>query len=100
MMPRRRIIEVVAELDTSLPAAERTPATATAIAQGGAEPQNGSRIPRARPLLRSLRPKQWAKNVLVLAAPGAAGVLTHGDTLGRVGLAFVSSASCRAVPTC
>jgi len=29
------------------------------------------------------RPKQWTKNVLVLAAPGAAGVLTHGDALLR-----------------
>src|SRR5439155_27071869 len=45
--------------------------------------------PQARALLRSLRPKQWAKNVLVLAAPGAAGVLTHGHSLARVALAFV-----------
>jgi decaprenyl-phosphate phosphoribosyltransferase len=41
-------------------------------------------------VLRSLRPKQWAKNVLVLAAPGAAGVLTHGSALWHVALAFVS----------
>lgn len=34
-------------------------------------------------LLRLARPKQWSKNVLVLAAPGAAGVLTHGAALGR-----------------
>jgi decaprenyl-phosphate phosphoribosyltransferase len=30
-------------------------------------------------LLRTARPKQWLKNVLVFAAPGAAGVLTHRD---------------------
>ncbi|MFL5779743.1 MAG: decaprenyl-phosphate phosphoribosyltransferase [Thermoleophilaceae bacterium] len=47
-------------------------------------------VPPARALLRSLRPKQWAKNVLVLAAPAAAGVLTHGHTLARVGAAFAS----------
>lgn len=34
-------------------------------------------------LLRAARPKQWVKNVLVFAAPGAAGVLTHGGALGR-----------------
>ncbi len=28
-------------------------------------------------LVRTARPRQWLKNVLVLAAPGAAGVLTH-----------------------
>jgi decaprenyl-phosphate phosphoribosyltransferase len=41
-------------------------------------------------LLRALRPKQWLKNVLVVAAPGAAGVLTHGHVLGDVALAFVA----------
>jgi decaprenyl-phosphate phosphoribosyltransferase len=34
-------------------------------------------------LVRTARPKQWSKNVLVFAAPGAAGVLTHGAALGR-----------------
>jgi decaprenyl-phosphate phosphoribosyltransferase len=46
--------------------------------------------PSGRALLRALRPKQWAKNVLVLAAPAAAGVLTDGDTPWRVALAFVA----------
>lgn len=32
-------------------------------------------------LVRTARPKQWAKNVLVFAAPGAAGVLTHRQPL-------------------
>ncbi|MDO8363022.1 MAG: decaprenyl-phosphate phosphoribosyltransferase [Actinomycetota bacterium] len=41
-------------------------------------------------LLREARPKQWAKNVLVLAAPGAAGVLDNGSSLGRALLAFVA----------
>ena len=36
-----------------------------------------------RGLVKTARPKQWTKNVLVLAAPGAAGVLTHGAPLLR-----------------
>src|SRR5437016_11207587 len=45
---------------------------------------------RARSLLRAVRPKQWAKNVLVFAAPGAAGVLGHGDVLVRTVGAFAA----------
>jgi decaprenyl-phosphate phosphoribosyltransferase len=41
-------------------------------------------------LLRSARPKQWLKNVLVFAAPGAAGVLDEPGDLGRTLLAFVA----------
>jgi len=36
------------------------------------------------------RPKQWVKNLLVFAAPGAAGVLSHRSVLGRTALAFAS----------
>jgi decaprenyl-phosphate phosphoribosyltransferase len=41
-------------------------------------------------LLRESRPKQWIKNVLVFAAPGAAGVLDEGDNLVLALVAFVS----------
>ena len=40
-------------------------------------------------LVRTARPKQWMKNLLVFAAPGAAGVLTHGHQLADAGAAFV-----------
>ncbi|MGC8512116.1 MAG: decaprenyl-phosphate phosphoribosyltransferase [Acidimicrobiales bacterium] len=39
-------------------------------------------------LLRTLRVKQWTKNVLVFAAPGAAGVLTHRVALEHALAAF------------
>lgn len=38
----------------------------------------------------TMRPHQWLKNGLVVAAPGAAGVLAHDDVALRVGLAFVA----------
>ena len=50
-------------------------------------------VPRtslARALLQTARPKQWLKNVLVFAAPGAAGVLDDTSQLGRTLVAFVA----------
>jgi decaprenyl-phosphate phosphoribosyltransferase len=41
-------------------------------------------------LVRTARIKQWPKNILVFAAPGAAGVLTHGDAFLRTLVAFVT----------
>jgi decaprenyl-phosphate phosphoribosyltransferase len=46
-------------------------------------PVSTGRLSLGAGLLRLARPKQWLKNVLVLAAPGAAGVLTHAGPLGR-----------------
>jgi decaprenyl-phosphate phosphoribosyltransferase len=40
--------------------------------------------------LVTLRPRQWIKNLLVIAAAGAAGALGHDDVPVRVGLAFVA----------
>jgi decaprenyl-phosphate phosphoribosyltransferase len=42
-----------------------------------------------RGLVRAGRPKQWVKNVLVLAAPAAGGVLFDAGVLARAALAFV-----------
>ena len=44
----------------------------------------------ARGVLRTMRPRQWVKNVLVFAAPGAAGVLDQWDDLWRTLLTFVA----------
>ena len=43
-----------------------------------------------RAIVREARPKQWTKNVLVFAAPGAAGVLDNWSFLWKTVLAFVA----------
>jgi decaprenyl-phosphate phosphoribosyltransferase len=53
------------------------------------DPLEGWRSTLVGGLIRTARPKQWLKNVLVFAAPGAAGVLTHGHDLRRALAAFV-----------
>jgi decaprenyl-phosphate phosphoribosyltransferase len=44
----------------------------------------------AAPLVRTLRPRQWTKNLLVVAAPLAAGVIDEPGTIGKVVGAFVA----------
>jgi decaprenyl-phosphate phosphoribosyltransferase len=44
----------------------------------------------ARAALATIRPRQWLKNVLVIAAAGAAGALGHDDVPVRLTLAFVA----------
>src|SRR5882762_679525 len=41
-----------------------------------------------RGLARTARPKQWTKNVLVFAAPGANGSLGHGTAFAHTLIAF------------
>lgn len=43
-----------------------------------------------RAVISTARPKQWTKNVLVFAAPAAAGVLDEGDALVKTLVAFVA----------
>ena len=67
---------------------------APARPQRGGTPARGGALVRG--LVREARPKQWVKNVLLLAAPGAAGVLTEGAVLRDVllgVLAFCATAS-------
>lgn len=45
---------------------------------------------RLRGLVRTCRPRQWVKNLLVLAAPAAAGVLGRPSAVLDVALAFVA----------
>ena len=53
-------------------------------------PDTAPRPSFARSLLRTARPKQWVKNVLVFAAPAAAGVLSEPDQFARTMVAFVA----------
>ena len=57
---------------------------------GAEAPETGRRPSLARSFLREARPKQWVKNVLVFAAPGAAGVLTEPAQVGRTLIAFAA----------
>jgi decaprenyl-phosphate phosphoribosyltransferase len=70
------------------PAPEAPPATLDAPARPPAPPPGARALMLG--LLRAMRPKQWIKNVLVAAAPSAAGVITRGDVPGKVALAFVA----------
>jgi decaprenyl-phosphate phosphoribosyltransferase len=54
----------------------------------------GFRGSRAWGLVRALRPRQWVKNVLVLAAPLAAGEVFNPDVLGPTSAAFVLFCIC------
>jgi decaprenyl-phosphate phosphoribosyltransferase len=57
-----------------------------ALTAGVAPPRRGP----LRAAIVTLRPRQWIKNTLVIAAAGAAGALGHDDVPVRVGLAFVA----------
>ena len=59
--------------DPALPAPEPTPARSSTL----------------KAIVRTARPKQWTKNVLVFAAPAAAGVLDQRDALLKTMVAFV-----------
>ncbi|WP_017538443.1 decaprenyl-phosphate phosphoribosyltransferase [Nocardiopsis halophila] len=55
-----------------------------------AAPEAGRGTGTARALLRACRPKQWLKNLLVFAAPGAAGVLGEPAALAWSLVAFAA----------
>jgi decaprenyl-phosphate phosphoribosyltransferase len=67
----------------------RAPAEAAAEPPGGRRRRDGQ-VSAAGALVRTARPKQWAKNVLVFAAPAAAGVLDDAGALADTIVAFVA----------
>ncbi len=68
----------------------QTSSAATAAAPLPIGLQATRRRGRVLAIVVTLRPKQWIKNLLVIAAAGAAGALGHDDVPVRVGLAFVA----------
>ncbi len=75
------------ETGTELGASERVSSLPRLSLNGDAMPRRPS---RALALLHTARPRQWVKNVLVAAAPGAAGVLSHGHALLDTFIAFAA----------
>jgi decaprenyl-phosphate phosphoribosyltransferase len=79
------------------PAQSASPVTPSASPPGSAAAvgRDPALLPAARgraglaAYIRLARPKQWLKNVLVAAAPAAAGVLTHPSAIAKTVLAFV-----------
>ena len=78
-----RLATVIQISSIELRAHPETPRTTAPAAAGQARP-------RPTVLLRACRPRQWAKNVLLVAAPAAAGVLGDGAVALRVVFAIAS----------
>ncbi|MEX2100545.1 MAG: decaprenyl-phosphate phosphoribosyltransferase [Acidimicrobiia bacterium] len=80
--------------DQASSTAAPTPAPTAAPAPAPAPAPEPAPAPASSSLLRSIvrtaRPKQWTKNVLVFAAPAAAGVLDQGDHLLETLVAFAA----------
>jgi decaprenyl-phosphate phosphoribosyltransferase len=68
----------------------RSPSEATVPATGQSPAQPMPRRSRLRAVLVTMRPRQWSKNVLVVAAAGAAGALGRDHVPLRVGVAFAA----------
>ncbi len=67
----------------------------SAVPEPAPETPTGDEAAFARPshlraVITTARPKQWIKNVLVFAAPAAAGVLDEGDAIAKTLIAFVA----------
>lgn len=77
--------------ETSAPVtADTVPAPESAGPAPSGGPVPASRGSLARGLVRTARPKQWVKNVLVFAAPAAGAALNDGDVIRDAVLTFVA----------
>lgn len=90
---RLRSCDSVLDMTAPLPETAEIASEAGLALRGSAASRAGAAAPASRsrlhPLIRACRPRQWVKNVLVIAAPGAAGVLTHPAVAEKVAFAFV-----------
>jgi decaprenyl-phosphate phosphoribosyltransferase len=78
------------EAEITLPAAAPTERQPRPARTPPSPPSRPHRRGVLRAALVTLRPRQWIKNLLVIAAAGAAGALGRDDVPVRVGLAFVA----------
>ncbi len=82
------MIEMTAVRLQTTEGSETSGPVAEPVAGARFEPVAVSRTYRLPALVRACRPRQQVKNLLVAAAPGAAGVLTHPSVAERVAVAF------------
>lgn len=80
-------MEAIRDVATVLPVATM-PAAVVTLDPAAEWELVGARPAVWRGLVRTARPKHWVKNLLVFAAPGAAGALGEGQILGRSVAAF------------
>ena len=83
-----RAADIAAD-DPGHPEPDEVGPTAPALVDDPAPPER-TPVAVARGVLRTMRPKQWVKNVLVLAAPFAGGVLFSGGMALELVVAFVA----------
>src|SRR5437588_8559155 len=75
------------EAEAAAATAERPLESAHRLGQLVPTPAEALRRSPLAAALITMRPQQWVKNLLVIAAAGAAGALGHDDVPGRVGVA-------------
>ncbi|MHB8532441.1 MAG: decaprenyl-phosphate phosphoribosyltransferase [Solirubrobacteraceae bacterium] len=64
------------------------PAEASSSPMPGPVAARPARLPLVA-MIQACRPRQWTKNLLVIAAPGAGGALLHAEVPGRLVLTFI-----------
>jgi decaprenyl-phosphate phosphoribosyltransferase len=75
-------------MTSTVPAESKAPTT-IAVAPVEVVPARAVGLALPVAFVRAARPRQWIKNLLVLAAPGAAGVLANPDVPGKLLVTFV-----------
>src|SRR5579884_2475670 len=89
-LDKQRYVQLMPEAQVAARPTRSRPAITPRAKVVPLTPAGAARRSPARAILATLRPKQWVKNVLVIAAAGAAGALGRDDVPVRVGLACLA----------